>query len=291
MENNFESIIDTCIDRINHGESIEACLKDYPEHAAELKSLLLAVVHTRSAYSITPSPDRKRLARQRFYAALEKQKKFSLAGWLRRAPVWGTVAAVLAILLIGFFALRATVLPVSPPVMTIASANANGNFAFLVSDDENAIGDFSGLFVTIEKVSLLQEGDNAQLVEFVPDTKQFDLSLLPGDKTLELWRGDVPAGNYSQVVIQVSSVYGNLKATGEQINIKLPSSKLQLNKGFSVITDSITSFTYDLTVIKTGKVNNSKYILKPQIDASGAAQEAINTSATDNGKKNARPDK
>jgi thioredoxin reductase len=40
---------------------------------------------------------------------------------------------------------------------------------------------------------------------------------------------------------------------------------------FEVTTDTVTSFTFDITVVATG--NNGKYILKPQIGESGARQE------------------
>jgi hypothetical protein len=284
MENNFEKIIDKCIDRLNQGDSIEACLADYPEYAVELKPLLLTMINTKSPHYIIPSADRKRLARQRFLTALEKRQQPVIVPWFRRTPVWATVTAVFVMLLIGYFALRATILPASQPVVTIVSPNPSGNFAFLVSDDVNAISDFSDLFVTIEIVNLLPENNDTNLIEFIPDIKQFDLSLLPGEKTLELWRGDIPQGKYSQVVIYVSEVYGTLKNTGERIDIKLPSNKLQINKDFNVQPDILTSFVYDLTVIKTGNINNTKYILKPQINESGATQQPGKPAIQNSGK-------
>ena len=274
MGKEFEQILDACIDRLNRGESIEACLKDYPEQAGELAPLLRAMTQTQQNYSFVPSADKKREARLSFYAALEKQQK-QPSFWQKvfgRRLVWATVAAVVVVMLGAYFALRTTVFPVIPTT-AIASPAADGNFAFLVSDDINAIEEFSAVNVTIEKVSLLKSGDSPEWIEFTPETKEFDLSLLPGDETQELWRGNIPEGEYSKIVIYVTDVNGTLKSTGESTEIKLPSSKLQINLSFTVSADAVTSFTYDLTVIKTGGANNFKYILKPQAGESGATQQ------------------
>lgn len=278
MTDNFEQILDLCIDRINHGESPEVCLADYPDYAGQLKPLLNTVAKTKNVYAFTPSPEAKREARKRFYSALDKQKHPSFVEWFRSRPLaLGTIASVIVVLLITFFALRATVFPINVPsnipTTTIPGSAPTGNFVFLVSDDVNAISDFSSLSVTLEKVELMQSGSPGQWIEFVPETTEFDLSQLPGDKTQELWRGDIPEGTYSKEVIYVSQVQGILKSTGETLTIKLPSNKLQMSFTFEVSPDTVTSFTYDLTVIKTGNGKNSKYILKPQADQSGSSQQ------------------
>ena len=62
-----------------------------------------------------------------------------------------------------------------------------------------------------------------------------------------------------------------MKETRNSVEIKLPSEKLHLSKSFSISADELTTFTYDLTVIATGSSQSgNKYILKPQIDESGA---------------------
>ncbi len=275
MANDFERILDECIDRLGRGESLEQCLTDNPEHAKQLEPLLRAMAQTKAAYSFTPSVDAKREARQRFYAEMDRRRQPSL--WHRifaRRLAWATLATVLVLSIIGYVALRTTIFPVEPPSITIPGPATDGNFVFLVSDEVNAIDEFSSLNVTISKVGLLQRGDSEQWVEFVPELKEFDLTLLPGEKTQQLWQGNVPEGQYTKVVIYVTHVQGILKATGETVEIKLPSNKLQISKTFQVSADSITSFTYDLTVVNTGNAKNGgKYLLKPQADQSGAAQK------------------
>lgn len=282
MVNDFDRILDECIDRIGRGETVEACLSDHPEYSKQLDPLLKAMVQTKATYSFTPEADVKRMARQRFYAALERKRQPSfLSRILARRLVWATLASVLVVLAISYVALRATIFPTEPPSfpteppsITIPGPNADGNFAFLMSDEVNAIGDFSNLYVTIDKVGLLKSGDSEHWVEFSPEVKEFDLTLLPGEMTQELWRGNVPEGDYSKVIVYVSVVHGTLKATGEIIEIKLPSNKLQMSKPFQVTTGTITSFTYDLTVVKAGNAQSGgKYLLNPQVDQSGASQQ------------------
>ena len=275
MANDFDRILDECIDRLGRGESLEECLAAYPEHTKQLEPLLRAMVQTKAAYPFTPSVDTKREARHRFYAALERQRQPSF--WhriLHRPLIWATLASVLVILVIGFLALKTMVFPVETPSMTIPGPNADGNFVFLVSDEVNAIDDFSSVNVTINKVGLLKSGNSEQWVEFIPEVKEFDLTLLPGEKTQELWRGDVPEGQYTKVFIYVTKVRGILKATGGAVEVKLPSSKLQISKPFQISAGAVTSFTYDLTVVKSGNAHGGgKYLLKPQIGESGASQK------------------
>ena len=276
IANEFERILDECVDRLSRGESLEHCLAAYPEHAKQLEPLLQAMIQTKAAYSFSPSADTKREARQRFYTALDRLRQPSL--WeriLARRLVWATAASLLVLAVIGYFALNAAVFRgdhLSPTV--IASPNPNGNFVFLVSDDVNAIADFTNVNVTISKVSLLNERSSKQWVEFVPETKEFDLALLPGEKTQELWRGDVPEGQYTKAVIYVTTVQGTLKATGVTMDIKLPSNKLQISKPFQVSAGNVTSLTYDLTVVHAGNAKGGgKYLLKPQVGESGASEK------------------
>jgi hypothetical protein len=164
-----------------------------------------------------------------------------------------------------------TTQPEPAPVMVVAQPNPNGNFVFLISDDVNAIGDFESVNLSISKISLLGSGESNQLIEFEPELGEVDLTLVQGDKTQEIWRGTITEGEYTSISIHVIGVHGILKETGEEVEIKLPSQKLHISKHFQVSSDMLTTFTYDLTVVAAGSPENRiKYILKPQIDQSGA---------------------
>jgi len=264
MADDFDRILDECIDRINRGDSLADCLSDYPAYTERLRPLLQSMHGVQEAYTFTPSVDTKRIARQNFYTALDKRRQMTpVLSFLRlisRPAVWATVA-ILVLAVVGTLVIRPAL---SPPTLV---SNPEGNFAFLISDEVNDIGDFENLNVTISRVGL-QAAGSEKWIEFTPETKTVDLTQLQGEQSQEIWRGDVPSGQYSQVFIYVSKVRGKLKATGQTIEVKLPSSKLHISSPFEVTADTVTSFTFDITVVATG--NNGKYILKPQISESGA---------------------
>ncbi len=277
MADDFDRILDECIDRVNHGDSPSACLGDYPQYAEQLEPLLSTMGQARESYSFVTSASAKSLARQRFNTALERaedrrQEKPTLFTRLFVRPVaWATLATVIVIaVLAGYFGLRPVVFPVTPPLYPVTPVpSPQGNFVFLISDEVNAIGDFESLTVSISKIGLLLSDDSEQRVEVAPEVTEVDLTLLPGDKTQEIWRGNVPEGHYSKVFIYVAGVRGILKETGQAVDVKLPSEKLQLSKPFQVTDGEVSSFTYDLTVVATGNPRSGvKYILKPQVGQS-----------------------
>ncbi len=162
--------------------------------------------------------------------------------------------------------------------------STEGNFVFLISDEVNAIADFESVNVTIDKVGLLT---GSGWIEFEPEIKTVDLTLLPGEETQAIWRGDMPQGHYSKVFIYVSDVKGVLKATGQTVDIKLPGNKMQINSDFDISADSVTGFVFDLTVISTGNPNTGlRYMLKPQLDESGAGSYSNADTGKSNGNGN-----
>jgi len=267
MTEDFDRILDECIDRISRGDNAADCLSDYPAYSEKLGPLLQSMLDVQKTYTFAPSADTKRAARQKFYAALGKQGRMtpglSLFRVIPRSAAWATMA-VLVLAIVGILVIQ----PILNPPTLVPSPD--GNFSFLISDEPNDIGDFESLDVTISKV-VLQAASSLKRVEFTPETRTVDLTQLQGEQSQEIWRGDVPAGPYSHVYIYVGEVTGKLKSTGQTVDVKLPSSKLHISTLFEVTTDAVTSFTFDITVVATG--NNGKYILKPQVGDSGARQE------------------
>lgn len=267
MTEDFDRILDECIDRINRGDNVADCLSDYPAYSERLGPLLQSMNDVQKTYAFTPSADTKRAARQKFYAAMGKQGRvppvLSFFRAIPRAAAWATIA-VLVVAIVSILVIQ----PIFNPPMLVPSPD--GNFAFLVSDERNDIGDFDSLNVTISGVGL-QAAGSLKRFEFTPETETVDLTELQGEQSQEIWRGNAPAGQYSQVYIYVSEVKGKLASTGQIVDVKLPSSKLHLSMSFEVTDDTVTRFTFDITVVATG--NNGKYILKPQIGDSGARQD------------------
>jgi hypothetical protein len=278
MTSDYEQILDRCIDRINLGERLEDCLVDYPQYASQLEPLLRTMSRTQQAFAFSPSPVAKREARQAFLAAMDRQRQPSF--WQKffgNRLVWAAAAtAVLVLFFVGYIGFRTTISPPEPTTVTVASAAPNGNFIFLMTDEVNAINEFSRLDVKLEKVALLYNGDSRKWVEFVPETKQFDLTLLPNGITQQLWQGDLPEGQYSMVRLYVSQAQGSLKADGSTVNVKIPSDRVQFDvpASFQIRSENVTKFTYDLTIFSTGKGQGSeKYHLKPIVNQSKIFQE------------------
>jgi hypothetical protein len=96
----FNNILDECLERILAGESLESCLKLYPQQAAELKPLLETVLAVREASTVRPSPEFRAKARYQFRSALAEKaapQRRPFFGWL---PQWATALAIVLIVLL-----------------------------------------------------------------------------------------------------------------------------------------------------------------------------------------------
>lgn len=112
----FNNILDECLEQLLiRGESIEQCLKLYPEQAAELEPLLQTALAASRASAIPPRADFKARARYKFRLALQKAtpSRPSLS-WF---PRWATVGAIVLVLLLvgsGTVAAASTSMPDNP---------------------------------------------------------------------------------------------------------------------------------------------------------------------------------
>jgi len=168
--------------------------------------------------------------------------------------------------------------PVPAPIPAPAPTGEEGNFRLLISDEVNAIEDFEHLHVTISRIGVHPSGEENGWIEHDLDpaadldgdgTPGIDLKPLVGQNALEIWSGNLTAGEYNKMFIYVDNVTGIL-AGAVETKVKLPGGKLQISKSFT-ISDSVVNFVYDITVVKAGE--SGKYILKPQIAQSGADQK------------------
>jgi len=205
--NHLEEILDECIDRINRGESIDSCLADYPEYAQQLRPLIQVMFELKRVYSFQVSPSAKRGYRKRLADTIqkirEKQKNSHplfpwLIGWRK---VWVTAAAVAVTAFIIYFGFSPMLMPkqqLHQPDQILATLNPEGNFAFLISDEANAIDDFQKLEITISKISIQAEAN--QLIEVEPEVNTVDLTDLVGDRAQIIWHGDIPNDKYTKVL-------------------------------------------------------------------------------------------
>ena len=79
----FETILEICLERLRSGDSVAACLADYPEQAAQLQPLLTAAEALRREKPAAMNPAADRALRQQVLQASAEQKQ-RLPARLRR---------------------------------------------------------------------------------------------------------------------------------------------------------------------------------------------------------------
>lgn len=267
MPDDFDQILDECIDRLSRGDNLADCLSDYPAYSEKLKPLLQSMHDVQKAYAFVPSAETKRAARQKLHAALGKRQQatpvLSFFKAISRPAVWATVAvAVLAI--VGALVIR-TIL--DPPMLV---PSRDGNFALLISDRHGDINDFESFNITIPRAELQVAGTKERL-EFTPEIDTVDLTRVQGELFQKIWRGNVPTGRYSHVRIYIGEVKGQLKSTGQTIDVKVPGGIVHMPLPFEVTVDMVTVYTFDITAI--GTADDEAYMLKLGIRESGAREE------------------
>lgn len=273
MSDKFEKILNECIDLVNKGESIGDCISRYPEHADELQSLLESMLLTKSPFVSIPTASAKQRARQRMVIALNESEgqrsrsRFAFPSIFRNAKALAAAAAVLVIALAGYFGVTL----ITSPQIVPAIASDEGNFALLISDAPNAIDDFTSLTMMVSKIRLKTADDSRKWIEIDTEDTMVDLVLLQEDNALEIWRGVVPAGEYTEAVLYSDSVNGVLESSENTISIKLPAGRLSLKMVFIVGEDAPTEFVYDITV-NPAETGSGQYILTPNASKSGTAQ-------------------
>jgi hypothetical protein len=156
--------------------------------------------------------------------------------------------------------------------VVVSEGPTDANFRLLVSDDADAIGDFSELWVLVSGVGFVP-GDEGDVVEFLfEEPVQLNLVPLVEENAIALWEGYVPEGTYNKVFLYVDEVHG-IPVDGEEgetIVVQLPSSKLQVNAPVTVGDEEEgqpTEYVFDVSVHEAG--NSGKYILQPQLTESG----------------------
>ncbi|MFB6133533.1 MAG: DUF4382 domain-containing protein [Halanaeroarchaeum sp.] len=103
------------------------------------------------------------------------------------------------------------------------------------------------------------------------DGATVDLTRVVGEKAIEVLDGKLPTGRYTKIELHTTDVVGIVE--GEEVDVKLPSGKLQLTKPFVVTADEPVSFVFDINVVQKG--NREAYNLLPVISESGVAGKDV----------------
>lgn len=166
-----------------------------------------------------------------------------------------------------------------------------GQFQLYISDRPADIDKFDYLNVTVSEVRVFPETSDNSTNNSESSFQQFnvtetvDLTQLKGDNATAVLTEELEAGNYSKLELEASSIDAEINGTSEEV--KLPSGKLQLTKGFTVAPNQTTEFVFDIQVTLRGnQQNNQGYILRPVISQSGTVGEDVEI----NRKQGSRPE-
>lgn len=110
--------------------------------------------------------------------------------------------------------------------------------------DENETGDDGGEWITIAL-----EQQTVDLRAYV------DISAL-------LASGNISTGKYTQIRIVVENVTGTM-VDGTQVDFKVPSGVLKINKPFTIEKNETTELTVDIDLSKSIVENQNKWTFKP----------------------------
>ena len=96
----FDNILDECLDRLIKGETIESCLAQYPQYAAELEPLLKTAYDAHQAATLKPGPEFRQRAANEFQEAVRnlpaKKATFGFKSQVRWVAPVAIVIVILA---------------------------------------------------------------------------------------------------------------------------------------------------------------------------------------------------
>jgi len=105
QSDDITTIFDVCLERMRCGESIEACVLDYPSEAGELEPLLIAAMYARSTFRPPALAPEVRRAIQRqlqlAVAARQPAQRRTRVGWFGPFVMRFALALVVALLSLG----------------------------------------------------------------------------------------------------------------------------------------------------------------------------------------------
>jgi len=174
--------------------------------------------------------------------------------------LWGIVAAIIALVLIGYFVLL-------PLISSPTTANA-GTLEIRVTDapPERVV---SVIDVTISNIQVHQaatvEGEEGEWITIIEDARAFDLLQLSGVEEI-LGEKEIEAGHYTQIRMDVAPVHAVIDGEDVAAGVVLPSGELKIVGSFDIEPDTRTILTIDFdaedSLVFTGE---GKVIFKPVV--------------------------
>ena len=171
------------------------------------------------------------------------------------------------------------------PSLETTTAVEKSNFRVWISDEGNNIDHFKSLLVTITGIGVVKKdaGDNVTMIDDNFTEVQVELTELRDDNATILWDGQLEDGDYVKVFLYIDDNFTQWTLADEAdenatAEVRLPGGKLQISKPFTLDNNELpVDFVCDATVVKAGNkdVIGGKYILRPQLAASGIGQKIV----------------
>ncbi|MDY6777304.1 MAG: DUF4382 domain-containing protein [Candidatus Nanohaloarchaea archaeon] len=146
-----------------------------------------------------------------------------------------------------------------------------GTFTLYVSDQPVNISRFDSLEVTLSEARVFQQVNNTTTPKTLPLNSTIDITQLVGAKAAKVITTKLQAGTYTKIELYAAEIGGVVD--GQQVQVKLPSGKLMLNKEFQIQPNSTVEFVFDIHVVRRGRGNG--YLLRPVIAKSGVVGQDV----------------
>lgn len=172
-----------------------------------------------------------------------------------------------------------------------------GTFNVLVSDQEADIGDFTSLNVTIDEIRVQPQNTSKDpMTVTLDEPRTVDMTTVIGDRAAAILQTELPTGNYSKVELFVVDQFdspGNVRktpgvvtqavvdsdegakrfVTERDVQVMVPSGKLQVEKDFTIAPNTTVDFVFDIHVVLKGATG--EYNLQPNLAGSGVEGEDV----------------
>lgn len=145
---------------------------------------------------------------------------------------------------------------------SIATA-PSGMGVLVVNITDSPFSDASNLFVTISDIEAHKSGGDWFVVE--SGSKTFDLKTLVGVQQL-LGSTALQPGHYTMLRLDVTS--STIVINGKSSPVKIPSSRIELNREFDIVAGKNTTLLLDFDGDKSVKqTGNGEYMMAPPVIA------------------------
>lgn len=177
MGGEFRKVLDECLSRMAGGESPQACLAGYPQHASKLQPYLETAAALRGLSAPEPAASARQGARQKLLNAVAGVEDAPAAGasFLPSAMLrLGSVGAALAMFIVAAMGASAFLGEGNPVGGILDALNVPNPIAALIGDDgeDDGVLEFTGEAISISSGGVaIRTDDDVVMLRYTSDTE------------------------------------------------------------------------------------------------------------------------